>query len=342
MAGLSSLFGMFSTDLAIDLGTANTVVYVKGKGIVINEPSVIAVEKGNSKPIAVGSGAKKMLGKAPYNISAIRPLKDGKISDVDMTEEMLKYFIRKAHNRNMLIHPRVIISVPSQITKADREIVKRAGRMAGAREVQLVEEPLAAAIGAGLPINEPGGNLIVDIGGGTTEVGLISLSNIVYSLSHSVGGDKMNDSIIEYIRKTKNIEIGENSAEQIKIELGTAVKTDIVKETQIRGQHTIRHIPQTVTITSDEIMEALEGTIQEIINTILKVLDKTPPALAGDIMERGIVITGGGALLHGIDKVIREKTEVPVAVADTPLLSVVLGAGKMLDDYPLYRKVILS
>ncbi|MBN2693265.1 rod shape-determining protein [bacterium] len=332
--------GMFSSDLAIDLGTANTVVYVKGKGIVINEPSVIAVETGSTRLKAVGSDAKKMLGRVPHNIQAIRPLKDGKISDVDMAEEMLKYFIRKAHNRSMLIHPRVIISVPSQITKADRDIVKRAGRTAGARDVQLVDEPLAAAIGAGLPINDAGGNLIVDIGGGTTEVGLISLSNIVYSFSASVGGDKMNESIVDYIRKTKNIEIGENSAEQIKIELGTAVKTDIIKETQIRGQHIIRHIPQTVTINSDEIKEALEGTVQEIVNAIMKVLDKTPPALAGDIMERGIVITGGGALLNGLDKVIRNKTEVPVSVADNPLLSVVMGAGKMLDDIHFFKNVI--
>lgn len=328
---LNRLLGMFSTDLAIDLGTANIVVYVRGKGIIINEPSVIAIRRDSSKLLAVGSHAKKMLGRAPRNIQAIRPLKEGKISDVKMAEEMLKYFIQKAHNRRMLIHPRVIISVPSQITQAEREIVKRAGRSAGARIAELIDEPMAAAIGAGLPIDEPGGNVIVDIGGGTTEVGLISLNEIVYSVSYNVGGDKMNESIIDYIRKNKNLQIGENRAEQIKIELGTAVKTDVIKETQIRGQDTIKHIPQTVTINSDEIMEALRGTVQEIVNAIMKVLDQAPAELAGDIGERGIVMTGGGSLLKGLDKVIRSKTGVPVSVADNPLLGVVMGAGKYLE-----------
>ncbi len=332
------LFSRWASDLAIDLGTANTVVYVKGRGIVINEPSVIAINKKTGAVLAVGIEAKRMLGRNPVSLEIVRPLKDGKISNAKKTEEMLKHFIRLAHSKRMLIQPRIIISVPTGITDAERQIVESAGRTAGAREVYLVEEPLAAAVGAGLPINEAGGSMIVDIGGGTTEVGLISLSETVASYSGIVGGDKMNEAIMQYIKSNKNLQIGENRAEQIKIELGTAVKTEKIKEAQIKGYDTVTRLPTTITINSDEILDALKKTVNEIIESIIKVLDEAPPELAGDIAERGIVITGGGSLLHGLDKVIREKTGVPVSTADDPLLSVVRGAGIMLEDISKYKK----
>ncbi len=332
------LFSRWASDLAIDLGTANTVVYVKGRGIVINEPSVIAINKKTGAVLAVGVEAKQMLGRNPISIETVRPLKDGKISNAKKTEEMLKHFIRLAHSKRMLIQPRIIISVPTGITDAERQIVESAGRTAGAREVYLVEEPLAAAVGAGLPINEAGGSMIVDIGGGTTEVGLISLSETVASYSGIVGGDKMNEAIMQYIKSNKNLQIGENRAEQIKIELGTAVKTEEIKEAQIKGYDTVTRLPTTITINSDEILDALKKTVNEIIESIIKVLDEAPPELAGDIAERGIVITGGGSLLNGLDKVIRERTGVPVSTADDPLLSVVRGAGIMLEDINKYKK----
>ena len=332
------LFSRWASDLAIDLGTANTVVYVKGRGIVINEPSVIAINKKTGAVLAVGVEAKQMLGRNPISIETVRPLKDGKISNAKKTEEMLKHFIRLAHSKRMLIQPRIIISVPTGITDAERQIVESAGRTAGAREVYLVEEPLAAAVGAGLPIDEAGGSMIVDIGGGTTEVGLISLSETVASYSGIVGGDKMNEAIMQYIKSNKNLQIGENRAEQIKIELGTAVKTEEIKEAQIKGYDTVTRLPTTITINSDEILDALKKTVNEIIESIIKVLDEAPPELAGDIAERGIVITGGGSLLNGLDKVIRERTGVPVSTADDPLLSVVRGAGIMLEDINKYKK----
>ena len=332
------LFSRWATDLAIDLGTANTVVYVKGRGIVINEPSVIAINKKTGAVLAVGIEAKQMLGRNPVSLEIVRPLKDGKISNAKKTEEMLKHFIRLAHSKRMLIQPRIIISVPTGITDAERQIVESAGRTAGAREVYLVEEPLAAAVGAGLPINEAGGSMIVDIGGGTTEVGLISLSETVASYSGIVGGDKMNEAIMQYIKSNRNLQIGENRAEQIKIELGTAIKTEEIKEAQIKGYDTVTRLPTTITINSDEILDALQKTVNEIIESIIKVLDEAPPELAGDIAERGIVITGGGSLLNGLDKVIRERTGVPVSTADEPLLSVVRGAGIMLEDINKYKK----
>jgi len=333
-----SFFSRFSTDLAIDLGTANILVLVKGQGVVINEPSVVSINKKTNTVLAVGNEAKKMLGRNPQSIETVRPLKDGKISNAKKTEEMLKHFIKLAHSKRMLIQPRLIISVPTGITDAERQIVERAGRTAGAREVYLVEEPLAAAVGAGLPINEPGGSMIVDIGGGTTEVGLISLGETVASYSGIVGGDKMNEAIMKYIKSKKNLRIGEIRAEQIKIELGTAIKTDEIKEAQIKGFDTISRLPKTITINSDEILEALQKTINEIIDSIIKVLDEAPPELAGDIAERGIVMTGGGSLLKGLDKVVRERRGVPVSTADKPLLSVVRGAGKMLEEIDKYQK----
>jgi rod shape-determining protein MreB len=332
-------FSRWSSDLAIDLGTANTVIYVKGKGIVINEPSVIAINKKTGVVLAVGNEAKKMLGRNPISIETVRPLKDGKISNAKKTEEMLKHFIKLAHSKRMLIQPRIIISVPTGITDAERQIVESAGRTAGAREVYLVEEPLAAAVGAGLPIHEAGGSMIVDIGGGTTEVGLISLSEIVTSYSGIVGGDKMNEAIMRYIKSNRNLQIGENRAEQIKIELGTAVETEEIKEAQIKGFDTVSRLPKIITINSDEILDALKKTVNEIIDAIIKVLDEAPPELAGDIAERGIVITGGGSLLRGLDKVIRERTGVPVSIADNPLLSVVRGGGIMLENIDKYVKV---
>ncbi len=332
------LFPKLSTDLAIDLGTANVVIYVKGRGIVLNEPSVIAIKKKTGEVVAVGNEAKKMLGRNPNSIETVRPLKDGKISNAKKTEEMLRHFIKLAHSKRMLIQPRIIISIATDITDAERQIVERAGKTAGAREVHLVEEPLAAAIGAGLPIDEAGGSMIVDIGGGTTEVGLISLSETVASYSGVVGGDKMNEAIMHYIKTKKNLQIGENRAEQIKIELGTAVKTEEVREAQIKGFDTVSRLPKTITINSDEILDALKKTVNEIIDSIIKVLDDAPPELAGDIAERGIMITGGGSLLKGIDKVIRDRTGVPVSTADDPLLSVVRGAGMILEEIDRYKK----
>jgi len=335
--GLFSFFSKWSNDLAIDLGTANTLIYVKGDGIVINEPSVIAINKKTGEVLAVGNEAKQMLGRNSGSLEVVRPLKDGKISDAKKTEDMLRYFIRLAHRKRMLIQPRIIISVPTGITDAERQIVESAGRTAGAREVYLVEEPLAAAVGAGLPISEAGGNMIVDIGGGTTEVGLISLSETVASYSGVVGGDKMNEAIMQYIKTNKNLQIGENRAEQIKIELGTAIKTEEIREAEIKGYDTVERLPKTITINSDEIMIALQKTVNEIIDSIIKVLDEAPPELAGDIAERGIVLTGGGSLLRGLDKVIREKTRVPVSTADNPLFSVVEGAGLMLEEIHKYK-----
>jgi rod shape-determining protein MreB len=334
---------MFSNDLAIDLGTANTLVYVQGKGIICNEPSVVVLRRDNKKPIAVGLEAKEMLGKTPANIIAVRPMKDGVIADFDATEEMLKYFIAKAHNRRSFISPRVIIGVPSGITQVEQRAVKDAAHASGAREVYLIEEPMAAAIGVGLPVGEPSGNMIVDIGGGTTDVAVISIDGIVVSKAMRVGGDKMDEAIMAYIKRKYNLMIGERTAEHIKMEIGSAYPTNDKSLTmEVKGRDLISGIPKAINITEEEIREALQESIGLILDTIKVTLENTPPELASDIIDRGIVLAGGGALLRGLDILVKEHTGVPVIVPEDPLTAVVRGCGLMLDKLDLLRRVALS
>ncbi|HET6515629.1 MAG TPA: rod shape-determining protein [Thermodesulfovibrionales bacterium] len=339
-----NILGMFSSDLAIDLGTANTLVFVKSKGIVCNEPSVVVVRKDNKKTVAVGADAKKMLGKTPANIMAIRPMKDGVIADFDATGEMLKYFIKKVHNRKSFLSPRVIIGVPSGITQVEQRAVKDAAQASGAREVYLIEEPMAAAVGVGLPVGEPSGNMIVDVGGGTTDIAVISLDGIVYSKAVRVGGDKMDESIIAYIKRKYNLMIGDRTAELIKIEVGSACVVDPsdIKTMEIKGRDLISGIPKTIVISETEIREALNEPVSVILDTIKVTLENTPPELAADIVDKGIVLAGGGALLRGLDKLIREETGLPVIVADDPLSAVARGVGKMLDEMELLRKIAIT
>jgi len=340
----NNVLGLFSNDLAIDLGTANTLVFVKGKGIVCDEPSVVVIRKDDKKPIAVGVEAKKMLGKTPANIMAIRPMKDGVIADFDATGEMLKYFIAKVHNRRSFVSPRVIIGVPSGITQVEQRAVKDAAQASGAREVYLIEEPMAAAVGVGLPVGEPSGNMIVDIGGGTTDIAVISLDGIVYSKAVRVGGDKMDEALIAYMKRRYNLMVGDRTAEMIKIEIGSAFPSDGdgQREMEIKGRDLISGIPKTITINEDEIREALSEPVNTILDTIKVTLENTPPELAADIVDRGIVLAGGGALLRGLDTYIREETGLPVIVADDPLTAVVRGVGKMLDDFELLRKISIN
>jgi rod shape-determining protein MreB len=340
---LNKIMGLFSNDLAIDLGTANTLVYVKGRGIVCDEPSVVVVRKDTRKTIAVGVEAKKMLGKTPANIVAIRPMKDGVIADFDATGEMLKYFIQKAHNRHSFISPRVIIGVPSGITQVEQRAVKDAAQASGAREVYLIEEPMAAAVGVGLPVDEPSGNMIVDIGGGTTDIAVISLEGIVYSKAVRVGGDKMDEAIISYMKRRYNLMIGDKTAEQIKVDVGSAypINKEPV-EIEIKGRDLISGIPKTIPITEDEIREALSEPVITIIDTIKVALENTPPELAADIIDRGIVLAGGGALLRGIDTLLKEETGLSVIIADDPLTAVVRGVGKMLDDLELLKRISIN
>jgi rod shape-determining protein MreB and related proteins len=339
-----SLFGFFSKDLAIDLGTANTLVYVKGKGIVSNEPSVVAVHKdarGVKKVIAVGEEAKKMLGRTPGNIVAIRPLKDGVIADFEITEAMLKYFIQKTHNKKSYARPRIVISVPSGITPVEKRAVKESAESAGAREVYLIEEPMAAAIGVGLPITEPNGNMIVDIGGGTTEVAVISLAGIVYCNSVRVAGDKIDEAIIQYVKRKYNLLIGERTAELIKITIGSAYPFQNEQEltTEVKGRDLVGGIPKTLEISSKEIREAIAEPVNAIIEAVRIALERTPPELASDIVDKGIVISGGGALLKNLDLLIKEVTRLPVIIAENPLTAVVEGAGKALDEMSLLREI---
>ncbi|MBM4128591.1 MAG: rod shape-determining protein [Nitrospira sp.] len=340
---LNKILGLFSNDLALDLGTANTLVYVKGKGVVCDEPSVVVMRKDNKKIVAVGIEAKKMLGKTPADIVAIKPLKDGVIADFDAAEEMLKYFIKKVHNRRSFVSPRVIIGVPSGITQVEQRAVKDAAHASGAREVYMVGEPMAAAIGVGLPVGEPSGNMIVDIGGGTTDIAVISLDGVVYSKAVRVGGDKMDEAIIAYIKRKYNLMIGDRTGEQIKIEIGSACNTggSEAREMEIKGRDLISGIPKTVTINEVEVREALTEPINTIMDTIKVILENTPPELAADIVDRGIVLAGGGALLRGIDTLIREETGLPVIVAEEPLTAVVRGVGKMLDEIDLLKKVAI-
>jgi rod shape-determining protein MreB len=336
-----SLFSFFSNDLAIDLGTANTVVYAKNKGVVLNEPSIVAINNITNRVEAVGREAKEMLGRTPGNIVAIRPMKDGVIADFDTTEQMLKYFIKKAHNREYLISPRIVIGVPSEITQVEKRAVKESAFRAKVSEVYLVEEAMAAAIGAGLPITEPSGNMIVDIGGGTTDIAVISLSGIVYSRTVKVAGDEMDEAIIQYIKRKHNLLIGERTAEQIKIELGSAFPLEKPLTMEIKGRNLIDGIPKNLVITDSEIRDALSDCTTTIVNALRVALERTPPELSADIVDKGIMLTGGGALLKNLDKRIMDETKLPVFIADNPLFSVALGTGKMLVDFDLLRKVAI-
>jgi rod shape-determining protein MreB and related proteins len=342
---MDSVLGLFSNDLAIDLGTANTLVYVKGKGIVLSEPSVVAVRTDNrykNKVLAVGLEAKKMLGRTPGNIVAIRPMRDGVIADFEVTEAMLKHFIRKVHNRRTFVRPRIIIAVPSGITQVEKRAVKESAESAGAREVFLLEEPMAAAIGAGLPITEPTCSMVVDIGGGTTEVAVISLAGIVYSCSLRVAGDKMDAAISQYIKRKYNLLIGERTAEIIKTTIGNAYPDAQNLETiEVKGRDLVSGIPKILAIDSEEIRVAISEQIDAIVETVKIALEQTPPELAADIVDSGIVLTGGGALLKNLDKLLREETGLPITVTDDPLSTVALGSGMALDSIDILRQVMI-
>jgi rod shape-determining protein MreB len=342
----SMAFGWFTShDLAIDLGTATTLVYVKGRGIVAYEPSVVAVQKdgrGGKRVLAVGTEGKEMLGRTPGNIEAVRPLRDGVIADFEITEALLRYFINRATNRRWVRRPRIIICVPFGITEVEKRAVRESAESAGAREVHLIEEPMAAAIGAGLPITEPSGNMVIDIGGGTTEVAIISLAGIVYSQSVRVGGDKMDDAVIAYMKRKYNLLIGEQTAERVKCTIGNAYADNEVRSMEVKGRDLVAGVPKTVIVTGDEIRESLMEPINAIVDAVLLALERTPPELAADIVDKGIVLTGGGALLKSLDVRLREETGLPVMVADDPISAVVLGSGKALDHMDLLREVTIS
>jgi rod shape-determining protein MreB len=334
----------FSNDLAVDLGTANTLVYVKGKGIVANEPSVVAIQedggRGAKRILAVGREAKDMVGRTPGSIRAIRPLKEGVIADFEVAQKMLEYFIRKTHNnRKSFVRPRIIVSVPIGITEVEKRAVKESAQAAGAREVYLIEETMAAALGAGMPVTEPAGNMVVDIGGGTTGVAVISLAGIVVSKSVRIGGDKLDEAILQYVKRTYNMLIGERTAEEVKIKLGTAIVGGEIGVMKVKGRDLRVGVPKTIEISSEEVREAMTEPINMIIEAIKQTLERTPPELAADIVDNGIMLTGGGALLGGLDVLIREETGLPVAVADDPLSCVVLGSGKALDELDLLKEV---
>ena len=340
---LDPILGIFSSDLAIDLGTANTLVYVKNRGIVLSEPSVVAVRKsdgGGNKVLAVGKDAKMMFGKTPGDVMAVRPMKDGVIADFEITEAMLRHFIRIVHHRRSLIRPRIVICVPSGITQVEKRAVRESAESAGAREVFLIEEPMAAAIGAGLPITEPTSNMVVDIGGGTTEVAVISLAGIVYSKSVRVGGDKMDEAILQHIKRKYNLLIGIRTAEIIKTTIGNAFPSDQIDTIEVRGRDLVTGIPKILTIDSDEIRKAISEQVETITETVRIALEQTPPELAADIVDRGMVLTGGGAMLRGLDRLISEETKLPVIIAEKPIDCVVLGAGKALEELDILREVL--
>jgi rod shape-determining protein MreB len=338
---MSNALTFLGRDMAVDLGTANTLVYVRGRGIVLNEPSVVALNTNNGQVVAVGVEAKRMIGRTPGNIVAVRPLKDGVIADFDVTERMLRYFIQKVHRRTRMAKPRIVVAVPSGITGVEQSAVKEAGHQAGARKVYIIEEPMAAAIGAGLPVNEPTGNMVVDIGGGTSEVAVISLGGIVTSQSIRIGGDELDQAIITFGKKEHSLMLGERTAEEIKLALGSAFPAKDEPHAEIRGRDLVSGLPKTVLISAAEIREAIDEPITLIIDTVKSTLDKCPPELAGDVMDRGIALTGGGALLRGLDQRIREETGMPVHIADSPLDSVVLGTGKCVEDFDTLRQVLV-
>jgi rod shape-determining protein MreB len=339
------VYGLFSNDLAIDLGTATTLIYVKGRGIVSCEPSVVAVQtdaRGTRRVLGVGSAAKEMLGRTPGNIQAIRPLRDGVIADFEITEAMLSYFIKRAtNNRSTLVKPRIIICVPFGITEVEKRAVKESAEGAGAREVFLIEEPMAAAIGAGLPVTEPSGNMVVDIGGGTTEVAVISLSGIVYSQSVRVGGDKMDDAIVAYLKRKYNLLVGEQTAERVKCQIGNAYPGDEIETMEVKGRDLVAGVPKTIVVNSDEIRDALSEPISTIVEAVMGALERTPPELSADIVDKGIVLTGGGSQLKNLDVLLREETGLPVMLSDDPVSAVVLSSGKALDQIELLREVTI-
>ncbi len=342
---LDWVYGLFSNDLAIDLGTATTLTFVRGKGIVSNEPSVVAVQRagnGTIRVLAVGKQAKEMLGRTPGNIAAVRPMKDGVIADFEVAEAMLRYFITRVHNRQTLVKPRIIIGVPSGITEVEKRAVRDSALAAGAREVYLIEEPMAAAIGAGLPVTEPSGNMIVDIGGGTTEVAVISLSGIVAARSIRVAGDKLDEAVVAHIRRKYSLLIGERTAELVKKQIGNAYKLDEVESMELKGRDLIAGVPKTIVVTSDEMREALAEPVGAIVEAVKSVLERTPPELAADIVDRGIVLTGGGSMLRNLDVLLREETGLPVMVSDSPECAVVLGTGRALDVLALLKEVALQ
>jgi rod shape-determining protein MreB and related proteins len=339
---LDKIIGMFSNDMAIDLGTANTIIMAKGRGIIINEPSVVAVQVdkfGGKRILAVGKEAKDMVGKTPGNIMAVRPMKDGVIADFEMTEKMIRYFIEKVHNRKSLMRPRIVICVPYGLTQVERKAVKEAAMSAGAREVFLIEEPMAAAIGAGLPVKEPKGSLVVDIGGGTTEIGVVSLGGLVISKSIRMAGDKIDAAMVEYLKRKYNLLIGERAGEEIKIETGNAIAPNEKLVISVNGRDQISGLLTTIELSSDETREALEEPLKEMLNALKDVLEVTPPDLAADIVESGIMLTGGGALLRNLDKYFSDAIKLPVYVADDPLLAVALGTGRVLDEINLLKQL---
>jgi rod shape-determining protein MreB len=336
------VLGLFSNDMGIDLGTATTLVFVKGEGVVLCEPSVVAIERGTSHVLAVGEEAKRMLGRTPGNIIAIRPMKDGVISDFEITEAMLRYFIKKVHHRRVLVRPRIVIAIPSGITEVEKRAVKDSAERAGAREVFLIEEPIAAAIGVGLPIQEPVGNMIIDIGGGTTEIAVISLAGTVFSKSIRIGGDEMNEAIIEYLKKTYNLLVGERTAEDIKMKIGSAYPLEEEMSIEVKGRDLVAGLPKIVTITSEEIRESLQEPLRAILEITKISLERTPPELAADLIEHGIVMAGGGSLLRGLDKLISEETGLPVHITDDPVTAVANGTGRVLSEIQYLKKVTVS
>lgn len=332
-------WGRISNDIGIDLGTSNTLVYVKGQGVVLCEPSVVAIQKDTTNVLAVGEDAKRMLGKTPGSIVAIRPMKGGVIADFEITEQMLRYFIRKVHRRKTFIRPRIVVAVPSGITEVEKRAVKDSAYHAGAREVYLIDEPRAAAIGVGLPVQEPAGNMIIDIGGGTTEVAVISLSDEVCAHTIRSGGDEMDEAIINYLKKTYNLMVGEMTAENIKIKIGSAYPLEEEMTMEVKGRDLVAGLPKTLTISSEEIREAMQEPIQEILEVIKTTLEQTPPELSADLIDRGLILAGGGALLRGIDKLISEETGLPVHMADDPLTAIALGTGKVLENLRILKKL---
>ena len=336
---INYILGLFSNDMGIDLGTATTLVFVEGEGVVLCEPSVVAIERGTSHVLAVGDEAKRMLGRTPGNIIAIRPMRDGVISDFEITEAMLRYFIKKVHHRKVLVRPRIVIAIPSGITEVERRAVKDSAERAGAREVFLIEEPIAAAIGVGLPIQEPVGNMIIDIGGGTTEIAVISLAGTVFSKSIRIGGDEMNEAIVEYLKKTYNLMIGERTSEDIKIKIGSAYPLEEEISMEVKGRDLVAGLPKTVTVTSEEIREALQEPLRAILECTKISLERTPPELAADLIDHGIVMAGGGSLLRGLDKLISEETGLPVHITDDPITAVANGTGIVLSEIQYLKKV---
>jgi rod shape-determining protein MreB len=339
---LDSVVGLFSSDMGIDLGTASTLVYLKNEGIVLSEPSVVAIEAGTSNVLAVGEEAKRMLGRTPGNIVAIRPMRDGVIADFEITESMLRYFIKKVHNSRGLVRPRIVIAVPSGITEVEKRAVKDSALHAGAREVFMLEEPVAASIGVGLPIQEPSGNMIIDIGGGTTEMAVISLAGVVFSKSIRIGGDEMDEAITNYLKRTYNLMIGERTAEEIKIRIGSGYPLEEEMTMEVRGRDLVAGLPKMISITSEEIREALSEPITQIVEAVRITLERTPPELSADLIEKGLILAGGGSLLRGLDKLIAEETGLPVHLADDPLTAVVLGTGKVLSELRYLKRLTLT